>query len=80
METEKIERRGLTSEQKKGWFFFALFAIFIFAGIAVKRIMQHPEMIMFFHLPAAVFLVLAGYKIPSKLRERYQQDVENLLK
>lgn len=68
----------MTSEQKKGWVFFGLFATLVLVGIAVKRIGHHPELIMFFHLPAAVFLVLAGYKIPAKLRERYRADVERL--
>ncbi len=65
-------------EQAVGWFYFAIFAILIIAGIFVKRVLDHPEFIMFFHLPAAVFLILSGYKIPKVLKERYQQDCLNL--
>ena len=47
-------------------------------GIAVKRIWHHPEMIMFFHLPAAVFLAMAGRSIPVKLRQRYREQVRSM--
>lgn len=68
----------MVSEQKKGWFFFGLFTFFIFAGIAVKRIWHHPEFMMMFHVPAAVFLAIAGWKIPVKLRERYKESIAKL--
>jgi len=66
-------------EQKKGWIHFGLFAVLILAGIAVKRIWHHPEFMMMFHVPAAVFLALAGWKIPVKLRERYRESLRQLL-
>ncbi|HEX5037868.1 MAG TPA: hypothetical protein VFX30_11980 [bacterium] len=68
----------MVSEQKKGWAYFAVFGILILAGIAVKRIWHHPEMIMFFHLPAAVFLAMAGRSIPVKLRQRYREQVRSM--
>ncbi len=66
----------MTSEQKRGWVHFALFALLIVLGIMVKRMFHRGDLIMMFHVPAAIFLVLAGYKIPAKLRERYRKDVE----
>jgi predicted GNAT superfamily acetyltransferase len=48
------------------------------AGIAVKRIGHHPEMIMFFHVPAAVFLALAGRSITAKLKRRYREQVRSM--
>lgn len=65
----------MVSEQKKGWIHFSLFAALIVTGIAVKRIWHHPELMMMFHVPAAVFLAIAGWKIPVKLRERYRESL-----
>jgi hypothetical protein len=59
-----------------GWVYLACFAVLIATGIIVKRVYHHPEFIMFFHLPAAVFLVLAGYKLPRKLHEHYRKDCQ----
>jgi len=69
---------ALKVAQQKGWLYFGIFVVLILAGIFVKRIMGHPEFMMFFHLPAAVFLVLAGYKIPLRLREAYRRDCQRL--
>jgi len=68
----------MVSEQKKGWVYFSVFGVLILVGIAVKRIWHHPEMIMFFHLPAAVFLAMAGRSIPVKLRQRYREQVRSM--
>lgn len=54
-----------------GWFYFWMFAALIVSGIVVKRAFGHPELMMLFHLPAAVFLVLAGYQFTSQNRARY---------
>ncbi len=62
------------SDKKIGVIYFALFALFIAAGVVVKRVYGHPEFMMMFHLPAAVFLVLAGIKITVKLRRIYQEQ------
>jgi len=66
-------------EQRKGWLYLSLFAFLIIAGVIVKRVFHHPDFIMFFHLPAAVFLILAGYKVPAKLKQRYRQDCDQYL-
>lgn len=70
----------MVPEQKKGWAFFGVFVFLVIAGIAVKRLLHHPEMIMFFHVPAAVFLALAGRSIPVKLKQRYREQVEGIQK
>lgn len=56
----------------KGWIFLSLWAIFITIGIVVKRVYGHPDMMVFFHLPAAVFLVLSGYELSHEVRKRYK--------
>lgn len=68
----------MVSEQKKGWLYFGFFGFLIVAGIAVKRVWHHPEMMMFFHVPAAVFLALAGWSIPAKLRQKYREQVRQM--
>lgn len=64
------------SDKKIGVIYFTLFALFIAGGIIVKRVYGHPEFMMMFHLPAAVFLVLAGMKITVKLRRIYQEQLK----
>lgn len=77
---QETKKAGLTTEQKLGWFYFFLFFFFVFAGIAIKRVWHHPEFMMFFHVPAAVFLILSGYKIPAKLKQQYQLQVQRVQK
>jgi general stress protein CsbA len=58
-----------------GWVALAAWALLIVAGIVAKRSYDHPDWMVFFHLPAAVMLVV-GFNIVSKdLRLRYRQDV-----
>lgn len=70
----------MTNTRKKdvivGFVYFSIFAVLVAAGILVKRVYHHPEYMMFFHLPAAVFLVLATYKISGRVRNRYQQECD----
>ncbi|HSH96010.1 MAG TPA: hypothetical protein VK968_17825 [Roseimicrobium sp.] len=55
--------------------YLTLFVILIFSGIALKRIWGLPQFMVFFHLPAAVFLVLGGLEL-KKLRQRdYEQEI-----
>ncbi len=65
------KKSTMSAEQKWGLFYFALFAIFIVVGILVKRIWGHPEFMMMFHLPAAVFLVFAGKNVSAEMRRNY---------
>ncbi len=64
---------------KKSIIYFTLFAILIAAGIIAKRVFHHPEHMMLYHIPAAVFLVLCGKELTrrniqynSELSKKYQ--------
>lgn len=52
---------------------FSLFVVLIIAGIVVKRVFGHPEFMMLFHGPAAVFLVIAGMKCTEKQRRMFKR-------
>ncbi len=62
----------------RGQIFFCLFVLLVMGGILVKRVYHHPEFMMMFHLPAAVFLILAGHDLPAKLWKRYEQDCNDI--
>jgi predicted aspartyl protease len=66
----------MTGHQKSsrtwGWVALILWAILIVAGIVMKRVYGLPDMMVFFHLPAAVFLVMAFRVLSRDLRARYQ--------
>ena len=59
----------------KGWIFLSLWAVFILMGIIAKRVYGHPDMMVFFHLPAAVFLVLCGYELSYEVRKKYREQL-----
>lgn len=65
---EKIKQ-----QKRLGYFLLSLFAFFILGGIIHKRVFGHPEFMMLWHLPAAVFLVLAGRKLTRANRMAYYQ-------
>jgi len=76
------EKNAISAEEtvqniKWGVTYFVLFVIFVASGIFVKRVLHHPEFMMMFHLPAAVFLVLAGKKITVRLKQQYQQQMDS---
>jgi archaellum biogenesis protein FlaJ (TadC family) len=50
-----------------------VFIVLILGGIIMKRVYGHPEYMMLFHGPAAVFLVTGGLKISQKQRRRFAQ-------
>jgi len=54
---------------------FALFLILITAGIVAKRAFGHPEYVIFFHLPAAVFLVLTGMALKQGRILDYEKEI-----
>ena len=70
-----------THEERKniiwGRIYFIIFAVLIIGGIITKRVFGHPEFMMLWHLPAAVFLVLAGYKTTQGNRKRYREKFMN---
>jgi hypothetical protein len=52
--------------------FFICFAVFIVLGVMVKRVWGHPEFMMAFHGPAAVFLALSGRYFSNNLFRKYR--------
>jgi hypothetical protein len=64
-----------TKSRARGWVFLALWAFLIILGIIEKRIYGHPELMVFFHLPAAVFLVLSWYELSFKVRKKYRESL-----
>lgn len=50
-----------------------LFILLIIGGIVAKRGFGHPEYMMAFHGPAAVFLIVGGLKITAKQRRRFSE-------
>lgn len=67
-----------SKKSRKGWIFLTLWAVFIAWGIIEKRVYGHPDMMVFFHLPAAVFLVLAGYALSANVRKKYRESLSKL--
>ncbi len=63
---EKIKK-----DKKLGYFYLLLFTFFIIGGIVTKRVFNHPEFMMLWHLPGAVFLILGGKKLTRSNRKRY---------
>jgi len=60
-------------DKKNQWesiIYFILFILLIIAGIAEKRMFNHPERMMLYHGPAAIFLVLAGRKAMERQRRK----------
>jgi len=47
-------------ELRLGYFYFSLFVVLILGGIITKRVFGHPEFMMLWHLPAAIFLIIGG--------------------
>lgn len=66
-ETKKEDLKDL----RRGKLFLSLFLFLIVGGIVTKRVYGHPEWMMAWHLPAAVFLVLGGKRLTRHQRERY---------
>ncbi len=69
---KKQEKVGILA-----WVYLTLFLLLVIAGVLSKRVYYHPELVPAFHVPAAVFLVLAGYRLTSIARKKYERDIEN---
>lgn len=70
-----MDEQKIKKEMMIGKIYFVLFVLLILGGIIVKRVYGHPEFMMVFHLPAAVFLVLAGMKLSTHNRIKYLQQI-----
>jgi hypothetical protein len=58
-----------------GAIYFTLFVVLVFGGVALKRIWGMPEYMMLFHLPAALFLVLAGMELKKHRQRSYEEEI-----
>ena len=72
MDQENYEKED-AADLKVGSVFLIIFLILIAAGVYVKRGMGHPELMMVFHGPAAIFLVMGGLKVSKKQRRRFNE-------
>ncbi len=61
----------------QGFIHLTLWAILIVLGIVVKRVYGYPNMMVFFHLPAAVFLVLGMRCFSANNRAIYERELSN---
>jgi hypothetical protein len=55
--------------------YLTCFALLITGGILIKRAYDRPQYMMLFHLPAAVFLVLAGMEMKKRRQREYEQEI-----
>lgn len=60
----------------RGWIYLSAWAVLILSGIVAKRVFGHPDLMVFFHLPAAVFLVLASYDLSRNVRQEYRRTLK----
>ncbi len=63
------------AKQPLGIFYMFLWAFLIIAGIVAKRVYGHPDWMMLFHVPAAVFLVLGMRQFSSGIRSKYAEEL-----
>lgn len=59
-----------------GWIALMLWALLIIAGIVVKRVYGLADWMTFFHLPAAVMLVMAFNVLSRDIRQKYQAQLK----
>jgi hypothetical protein len=72
MDLQNYEQKDRTN-LKWGAAHLCMFFILIMGGIIMKRVFGHPEYMMAFHGPAAVFLIVGGMKITEKQRRRFKE-------
>lgn len=66
------EEKNWPRHKKRGLIFLFFWFVLILLGIFEKRILDHADRMVFYHLPAAVFLVLGWYQLSAKVRHKYQ--------
>lgn len=64
------------TQERGGWVCLWLWAILIVAGIMAKRMYGLAHLMVFFHLPAAVFLVLAFYLLSKDIRKNRLEELK----
>lgn len=76
---DKICTQNSLNEAKErfwGFVFLSIWALLIAAGIITKRVFGHPELMMLWHVPAALFLAMAAHRLTARLRRRYVQNTD----
>ncbi len=68
----------MTKDRFWGSVHLSLWALLILAGIVAKRSFGHPDWMVFFHLPAAVFLVLGFYRLSAPFRLEREREIRRL--
>lgn len=58
--------------RRLGWIYLTCWALLIVAGIVAKRVYEHADWMVLFHLPAAVFLVMSFQKLSYEFRAKYR--------
>lgn len=61
-----------------GWVALVLWAVLIVAGIVAKRVYGQADWMTFFHLPAAVMLVMAFSVLSRDIRKKYQEQLKEM--
>ena len=56
-----------------------IWAVLIIAGIVAKRVFDHADWMMLFHMPAAVFLVLGMRCVSAPVRRQFKIEKEKYL-
>ena len=69
-----------TKRKLQGWIFFTAWAVLILLGIFVKRVLGHPDLMVFFHLPAAICLVISCHKLSHPYRQKYRESLRLRMK
>lgn len=64
-----------SARKKRGYLFLGVWFVLIWAGIFDKEILGHADLMVFFHLPAAVFLVLGAYDLSYEVRLKYRESL-----
>ena len=62
-----------SSYRKNGMLFLVAWAVLIILGILEKRVYLHPDRMVFYHLPAAVCLVISFYHFGTPFRKMHQK-------
>lgn len=66
-----------THKKMLAMFYLFIWVVLIIAGIVAKRVYGHPDWMMFFHLPAAVFLVLGMRTLSGDIRQKYLKEISD---
>lgn len=70
-----MDEKEKKKSKRIGIFYFMLFVFLILGGVVTKRVFGHPEFMMMWHLPAAVFLVLSGMKLTEEVRRKNEENL-----